>query len=112
MNITELFQLMELIATNLITTRYITDFTVHDKNFIRRTNTKTPFVWLVYYSGTHIYDLTDSKEIRQFNEMLKHFENHSSNDFCLYRYDGSKLFPVFPKIMHTWIDNELKKYSH
>ncbi|GHU59096.1 hypothetical protein FACS189411_15520 [Bacteroidia bacterium] len=109
MNITKLFAQMELIAASLITTSYITDFTVHDRNFIRRTNAQKPFVWMVYYSGTHIYSLTDIQEIRQFNEMLEHFEKYSSNDFCLYRYDGEKLFPVFPKVIRKWTENELTK---
>ena len=108
----KLLQLMELVATNLITTRYITDFTIHDVNFIRRTNAETPFVWMVYYSGTHIYALNDAKEIKDFKEMLEHYETYSKQDFCLYRYDGNKLFPVFPKVIKEWIDNELTKYSH
>ena len=106
-DITELLQLMELIATNLITTQYITDFTVHDTNFVRRTNAETPFVWMVYYSGTHIYALNNAKEIQKFTEMLYYYENHSNSEFCLYRYDGNKLFPVFPKVIKKWIENEL-----
>jgi hypothetical protein len=111
MDMTELLQLMELIATSLITSPYITDFTVHDTNFIR-TNVGRPFVWLVYNSGTHIYAADNIQDVRHYKEMLDHYENYSQADFCLYRYDGDKLFPVFPKVMHGWIDNELKKYSH
>jgi hypothetical protein len=90
---------------------YITDFTVHDTNFIR-TNVGKPFVWLVYESGTHIYAMDDPQNIGNFIRIFDFYENNSTSDFCLYRYDGSKLFPVFPKVMRTWIDNELKKYSH
>jgi hypothetical protein len=96
---------MEFIATSLITSRYITDFTVHDANFIRRTSAGTPFVWLVCESGTHIHAADDAQDIRHFKEILDHYENYSKADFCLYRYDGEKLFPVFPKIMHEWINN-------
>ena len=111
-DIPKLLQLMELIATSLITTRYITDFTIHDTNFVHRTNAETPFVWMVYYSGTHIYALNDNKEIQNFTEMLDCFETHYNSEFCLYRYDGNKLFPVFPKVIKKWIENELTKYSH
>jgi len=108
-DIPELLQLMELIATNLITTQYITDFTIYDTNFVHRTNAETPFIWLVYYSGTHIYALNDVKEIQHFTEKLDHFENYSNSEFCLYRYDGNKLFPVFPKVIKKWIEDELTK---
>lgn len=104
MTITELLQSMELIATSLITSRYITDFTVHDTHFIR-TNIGKPFVWLVYKSGTHIYATDNVQDIRHFKEMLDHYENYSHVDFCLYRYDGDKLFPVFPKIAHMLINS-------
>jgi hypothetical protein len=106
-----LLQQMESIAAALITSPYITDFTVHDTNFIRGTDTGRPFAWLVYESGTHIYATDDIQEIRNFLETLNYYENYSSSDFCLYRYDGEKLFPVFPKVMRKWVDNKLKEYS-
>lgn len=103
---------MEPVAASLITTRYITDFTVHDTDFIRRTNAETPFVWLVYHSGTHIHALDDAKEIQDFLNTLEQYERYSGADFCLYRYDGEKLFPVFPKVMREWTENKLSEYSH
>jgi urate oxidase len=111
-DITDLLQLMEWIATSLITSQYITDFTIHDTNFIRRTNAETPFVWLVYESGTHIYSLNDIQEIRNFKEVLDVFENYRKSDFCLYKYDGNRLFPVFPKITRMWIESELTKNTN
>jgi hypothetical protein len=112
MDLTELLQLMEWIATSLITGRHITDFTVHDTNFIRRTNVGRPFVWLVYKSGTHIYATDDAQEAGHFLEMLNHYEQYSRSDFCLYRYDGRKLFPVFPETTRIWIENELTKMTN
>jgi hypothetical protein len=112
MNITELLQLMEWIATSLVTGRYITDFTIHDTNFIRRTNPGKPFIWLVYKAGTHIYAMDDARDIRNFLEMLDYYEQYSESDFCLYRYDGDKLFPAFPKITRTWIESELTKNTN
>jgi hypothetical protein len=106
MDTAELLQLMELIATSLITSRYITDFTVHDTSFIHRTNAGTPFIWFVYESGTYIYVTDDAKDIRNFMEILDHYENYAKADFCLYRYDGNKLFPVFPKVIRKQLGNE------
>jgi len=111
-NTEKLLQLMELIATNLITTRYITDFTVHDTNFVRRTNAETPFIWLVNHSRTHLYTLDDKQEILNFTKILDYYVNNSNSEFCLYKYDGNKLFPVFPKVIKSWIENELTEYSY
>lgn len=108
--IAKLLQQMEPIASTLITSIYITDFTVHDTNFIRKTNAKTPFVWLVYESGTHIYATDESGELRNFLQTLDYYENYSVADFCLYRYDGNKLFPVFPKVTRMLTEHELAKY--
>jgi hypothetical protein len=110
MDMEELLCRMELIATSLITSRYITDFTVIDANFVR-TNAGTPFLWMVYNSGTHLCIPDDVQDIRNFKATLDYFENYSEADFCLYRYDGEKLFPVFPKIIHAWIENELRKHT-
>ena len=44
--------------------------------------------------------------------MLDHYENYSQSEFCLYRYDGDKLFPVFPKITRVLIENELTKNTN
>jgi hypothetical protein len=112
MNITELLQLMEWIATSLVTGRYITDFTIHDTNFIRRTNVGKPFIWLVYKSGTHIHATDEVRDMRSFLEMLDYYEQYSESDFCLYRYDGNRLFPVFPKITRIWIESELAKNTN
>jgi uncharacterized secreted protein with C-terminal beta-propeller domain len=105
--VAELLQQMRPIASALITGRYIMDFTVHDTRFIRRTNAGVPFIWLVYKSGTHIYAMDDAKEIRNFLEMLDYYEQYSTSDFCLYRYDGNKLFPAFPKTIKILIESQL-----
>ena len=102
-DIEQLLKQMEEIAASLITTRYITDFTEIDTNIIRSTNAGTPFVWLVYYSGTHIYALNDAKEIQHFLNTLDYYENYSKNEFCLYLYDETKLFPVFPSVIKNRI---------
>ena len=101
---------MEPIASTLITSIHITDFTVHDTNFIRKTNAKTPFIWLVYESGTHIYATNKAKDLRNFLQTLDYYENYSAADFCLYRYDGNKLFPVFPNVTRMLTEHELAKY--
>jgi hypothetical protein len=98
MDMEELLRLMEWIATSLVTSLFITDFTVYDTGFIRRTNASEPFIWLVRENGTHLYVTNSAQEIRNFFQTLDYYENHSDSDFCLYRYDGEKLFPVFPKI--------------
>jgi hypothetical protein len=103
-----LLQAMEPIAKSLITGQFITDFTVHDSNFIRKTNAKTPFIWFVYKSGTHIYSMDKNQEIQNMKSTLDHYENDSESNFCLYLYDGKKLFPVFPKAIRGWIEEQLK----
>jgi len=109
-DIAKLLQQMKPIASTLITSIYITDFTVHDTDFIRKTNAKTPFVWLVYESGTHIYATDEAGDLRNFLQTLDYYENYSVADFCLYRYDGNKLFPVFPNVTRMLTENELTKY--
>jgi len=104
-DVEQLLKQMEEIATALLTISYITDFTIHDTNFVLRTNGKTPFAWMIYNSGTHIYALDNEKEIQRFLELLEHFENHSNLEFCLYRYDSTKLFPVFHSVIKEWIRN-------
>lgn len=106
-NVNGLLQSMEAIAKALITGPYITDFTVHDTNSIRRTNAKTPFIWFVYKSGTHLHFLDDKQDIRQLKDRLDYYENHSKSDFCLFRYDGQDLLPVFRQVIRAWIDNQL-----
>jgi hypothetical protein len=109
MDMTELLRLMEFIATALITGLYITDFTIHDVRFIHETNAGVPFVWLVHETGTHLYSTDNIRDVRHFREMLDHYENYSEREFCLYRYDGNKLFPVFPRITRILIESELTK---
>ena len=106
-NVTGLLQSMEHIAKSLISGRYITDFTVHDTNFICKSNAKIPFIWLVYKSGTHLYFTVGKQEILNLKNRLDYYENYSESDFFLYRYDGQNLSPVFPKIIHEWIDKQL-----
>jgi hypothetical protein len=107
-NVNSLLYAMATIAKSLITGQYITDFTVHDTNFIRETKAKTPFVWFIYKSGTHIHQTDEKQEILQLKDRIAYYEKYSNADFLLYRYDGQKLFPVFPKVMHEWIENQLK----
>jgi hypothetical protein len=106
-HVMELLRWMELIASSLITTRYITDFSVHDTRFIRSTNAGKPFIWLVYKSGTHLYATDNVRDVRHFLQMLDYYEQYSQADFCLYRYDGDKLFPVFPKTIRKFIASDL-----
>ena len=112
MNMAALLQLMDLIATSLITSLFITDFTIHDTGFIRQTKAKTPFIWLVYESGTHLYPLDNPNSMKRLIEIIDFYENYWKADFCLYRYDGKKLFPVFPKITRIVIGNELTKNTN
>ena len=107
--IAKLLKQMKQIATALISGLYITDFTMHDTNFIRQTKANTPFYWIVYGSGTYLYEANDEKDIERFSQMLDHYENYSGDDFYLFQYDGEKLFPVFPKITRIFIESELNK---
>ena len=107
--VSKLLKQMKQIATALITSIYITDFTMHDTQFIRRTKAKTPFYWLVYESGTHLYATDNEQEIVEFSIKLDYYENDSCADFCLFEYDGEKLFPIFPKITRIFAESKLAK---
>jgi len=109
--IAKLLQQMKPIATALVTSLFITDFTVHDTDFIRRTKAETPFIWLVYESGTKLYAANCTQRLCDFLQTLDYHENHSQMDFYLFRYDGEKLFPVFPKITRILTESELIKIS-
>ncbi|GAB6010401.1 hypothetical protein [Dysgonomonas reticulitermitis] len=109
--IEELLHQMEQVAAALVTGPFITDFRVHDTNFIRRTKACIPFIWLVRENGTHLFWFDDASEAKKFMETLDYYENHSGRDFCLYRYNGCKLFPVFPKAMRLLVEREIKNIS-
>jgi len=109
--IAKLLQQMKPIATALVTSLFITDFTVHDTDFIRRTKAEMPFIWLVYESGTKLYEANTVQGLCEFLLIMDYFEHHSQEDFCLFRYDGKKLFPVFPKITRILTESELIKIS-
>jgi hypothetical protein len=110
--VNRLLKQMQEIANALIVTIYITDFTVHDTQFIRDTNGNTPFLWLVYNSGTHLYATNDSNRIKCFLETLDYYERYSYADFYVYQYDGNKLFPVFPTITRVLTNNQLTKLQN
>ncbi|MDR0231216.1 MAG: hypothetical protein LBI82_03765 [Dysgonamonadaceae bacterium] len=110
-SITKLLQQMNPIASALITSLFITDFTVHDTKFIRQTKAKTPFIWLVYESGTHLYTTNEVGQLQDFLKILDYYESYSEADFCLFRYDGNKLFPVFPNVTRMLTESELTKYT-
>jgi hypothetical protein len=105
----KLLQEMSDIAHALITTIYITDFTVHDTQFIRETEGKKPFFWLVYGSGTHICETDNEERINIFLQNLDYFEQYSHGGFCMYQYDADKLSPVFPRIARVLLCGELTK---
>jgi hypothetical protein len=102
---------MEQIASALITGMYVTDFSVHDSGFIQRTKGKTSFIWFVYDNGTHIYEPEIIEDIRRLKDIMYHYENYSKKDFCMYRYDGNILFPVFPSVIRAWIKEKLNIQS-
>jgi len=79
-SITKLLQQMNPIASALITSLYITDFTVHDTKFIRQTKAKTPFIWLVFESGTHLYTTDEVEQLRNFLQILDYYEKYSINN--------------------------------
>jgi hypothetical protein len=105
--IPRLLQSMGKIAKSLITNQFITDFTIHDTVFIHRTNAKIPFIWLVRDAGTHLYQTDEIKEIQALKSILDYYMKYSSSEFCLFKYDGQKLFPVFPKVIREWLEKQL-----
>jgi hypothetical protein len=59
---------MDKIAGALITSDiYITDFVMRDTEFIQKTEAKTPFYWIVFDAGTHIYAMDNEKEVERFS---------------------------------------------
>ncbi|GAB6013318.1 hypothetical protein [Viscerimonas tarda] len=100
----EILQAMDIIARSLMVS-YLTDFTEHDIAFLDNTNAEIPFVWLVRQSGTRIFRDDDGKEIRNLLETMDYYES-AKTDFCLYRYDGVLLKPVFPSTVREWAKKE------
>jgi hypothetical protein len=107
-NVTRLLKKMEKIAKALITNHFITDCTIHDANFIRRTNAKIPFIRLVRKSGTHLYGTDEKEEVKALKITLDYHIKDSPLEICLFKYDGQKLFPVFPAVIREWIEEQLK----
>ncbi|GHU83911.1 hypothetical protein FACS189415_7340 [Bacteroidia bacterium] len=105
----ELIRIMGIIASNLISTAYITDFTIHDVEFIRQTKAKVPFIWLVKESGTSICQMDFTCSIKNLIVRMDHYDSSSAESYCLFRCNGSGLYPVFPKVIRRWAESELKK---
>ena len=103
----KLLKQMKVVAESLITSPFTTDFSMRDTEFIRRTKANTSFYWIVYDSGTYLYEMEDKNEVKKFSVMLDYFENHSYADFYLYQYKDNKLTPVFPTIARIFAESEL-----
>jgi hypothetical protein len=100
----EILQMMDIIARSLMVS-FLTDFTKHDTDFLDTTNAEIPFLWLVRQSGTTISREDNAKEIRNLLETMDCYEN-TKTDFCLYRYDGVLLKPVFSSTIREWAEKE------
>ena len=104
-----LYQMNEIVDALITKEIYRTDFTRRDTEFIQKTEAKTPFSWIVFDAGTHIYAMDSEQEVEKFSVILDHYEKYSYGDFYLYRYDGEKLLPAFPAITRRLTKSELEK---
>jgi hypothetical protein len=98
---------MELIAKSLITGQNIANYIMSDTAFVRDKFALTPFIWLVQKTGTQLFQLYDIQKITELKQILDNCETDTQSNYCLYRYDGKNLFPVFPQAMCEWVDNHL-----
>jgi hypothetical protein len=89
----ELIRQMAQIAVPIILdTRFLRDFSLHDSDFVRRTDAKHPFLWLVRENGTSLYDLTRKDSADGFRYTMEQYRD----ECCLFHYDGGYLRPIMP----------------
>jgi hypothetical protein len=89
-----LLGIMDRIAQKLITSIYITDFTIHDRKSILESVTGRPFIWQVRNSGTWLYFLDGSDWKKRLQERMESFKSISKENLY-YCFDGKEFYPVF-----------------
>ena len=86
---------------------YIRDFAYHHARYVRRTDAKNPFLWLVRENGTYLYDLTTKEDVSGLTVTM----DIHHDQCCLFHFDGFHLRPIFPQTardMLTQIENQNK----
>ncbi|MDR2911841.1 MAG: hypothetical protein LBV38_00855 [Alistipes sp.] len=101
----ELIRQMAQIAVPIILgTRFLRDFSLHDSDFVKRTDAKHPFLWLVRENGTSLYDLTRKDSADGFRYTMEQYR-----DECyLFHYNGYYLRPIITKDALSMLDKLTK----
>ncbi len=79
---------------------YIRDFAYHHAGYVRRTEAKHPFLWLVRADGTALYDLTTKEDSSGFTTWMDMFRDRC----CLFHFDGSHLRPILPQTAREMLE--------
>jgi len=97
----ELIRQMARIAVPLIPdTRFLRDFSRHDADFVRRTEARNPFLWLVRENGTARYDPARKEDPSGFTTWMDMFPDRC----CLFHFDGICLRPVFTQTAREMLE--------
>ncbi len=80
---------------------YIRDFAYHHAGYVRRTEARHPFLWLVRENGTALYDLTTKEKTDGFTWTMEHYRDRC----CLFHYDGCYLRPILPQTARGMLEN-------
>ncbi|MDR2085788.1 MAG: hypothetical protein LBP72_01300 [Dysgonamonadaceae bacterium] len=87
---------MDRIAQQLITSIYITDFTIHDRKAILESKAGRAFIWQVRNSGTWLYFTDEADWKLRLSKWIEFYQNASTENLY-YHFDGKEFYPVFKK---------------
>ena len=107
----ELIRQMAQIALPIMAeSQYIRDFAFHDTGYVRRTEAKRPFLWLVRANGTYLFDLTTKEDVTGLTTMMDLYREQ----FCLYHFDTLYLRPILPQTAREMLEKiyNQNKQSH
>ncbi|WP_303067647.1 hypothetical protein [Alistipes indistinctus] len=108
MKTNKLLRRMVPIAHALMT-GFQTDFTVHDAEFVCKTQAKQPFIWLVRELGTRLFPIQEPDNLRFALENIEIYARSYKNDFVLYYYDGHCLRPIVPATVRRMIQQDKER---
>lgn len=89
-----LLHIMGKIAHRLIKSNFITDFTVHDANTIRRTNGQARFIWQVRNTGTWLYLFHEQDWAERLTGRMDCYKSSGTSNIYYY-YNKRELVPLF-----------------
>ncbi|MDR1459495.1 MAG: hypothetical protein LBI60_04710 [Bacteroidales bacterium] len=94
MKTNRLLVIMGKIARQLITSNFVTDFTIHDTNTIKETGEKVRFIWQIRNTGTWLYMYNEQNWAERLIDRLDYYKS-SGTSIIYYYYNKKKLVPIF-----------------